>query len=434
MKTNTFLPCVLNCSVRRFFGAMLVVALMMPAVAFSQTVYTNPATVDLLTAGNFRILAGSTITINTGTTVTGDVGVSPGTTVTNNGTVNGTIHLNDASAIQAQLDLTEAYNNAAGRTVNETVATELGGTTLGRGVYTAASGTFEITTTLTLTGTASDIFIFKMASTLTTGASSHVTLTGGALASNVFWQVGSSATIDGDFKGIILALTAITQNTGTSSIDGRLLARNSFVTVGGTSVLPVELTSFTAVLNNSAVELNWSTATEVNNYGFDIERSQMTEISSQHFDWKKIGFVAGAGNSNRPKNYSFTDNNPVGGTSFSYRLKQIDINGNFKYYDAITVSLSSSTKAELMQNSPNPFNPSTAIKFYIPNNSDVTIKIYNILGREVTTLINNQTEAGYHIVYWNGRDRYGSETSSGVYFYRLTAGNFSETRKMLMMK
>jgi flagellar hook assembly protein FlgD len=87
-----------------------------------------------------------------------------------------------------------------------------------------------------------------------------------------------------------------------------------------------------------------------------------------------------------------------------------------------------------MQNSPNPFNPSTAIKFYIPNNTNVTIKIFNIIGREITTLINNQTIAGYHIVYWDGRDSYGRNAASGVYLYRLTAGNFSVTRKMNLLK
>ncbi len=193
--------------------------------------------------------------------------------------------------------------------------------------------------------------------------------------------------------------------------------------------LPVELTSFTASVSGSNVNLKWQTATEVNNYGFEVERKKEKVKSG----WEKIGFVAGHGNSNSPHEYSFTDQ-PAGGTSFSYRLKQIDNDGHYKYYDAITVSLSSSTKAKLMQNSPNPFNPSTAIKFFIPDNSNVTIKIYDMLGREVTTLINQQSTAGYHIVYWNGRDSYGRDAASGVYLYRLTAGSFSETKKMLMMR
>ncbi len=198
------------------------------------------------------------------------------------------------------------------------------------------------------------------------------------------------------------------------------------------SPLPVELSSFTASVNGSNVNLKWLTATEVNNYGFQVERKD-GRWETGDGRWEKIGFVAGSGNSNSPKSYSFTDQ-PSGGTNFSYRLKQIDNDGHYKYYDAITVSLSSSTKAKLMQNSPNPFNPSTAIKFFIPDNSDVTIKIYDMLGREVTTLINQQSTAGYHIVYWNGRDSYGRDAASGVYLYRLTAGNFTETRKMNLLK
>ena len=180
-------------------------------------------------------------------------------------------------------------------------------------------------------------------------------------------------------------------------------------------------------MDGSTVNLTWSTATEVNNYGFDVERS------SGNSGWQKIGFVAGSGNSNSTKNYSFTDK-PSGGTSFSYKLKQIDVDGSFQYYDPVTVSLAVSSAPQLLQNSPNPFNPSTTIKFYIPNASDVSIKIYDIMGREVTTLINQQATAGYHNVYWNGKNSRGENVASGVYLYRLTAGNFSETKKMNLLK
>ena len=194
--------------------------------------------------------------------------------------------------------------------------------------------------------------------------------------------------------------------------------------------LPVELINFSSAVNKGVVNLFWKTATETNNYGFEVERSV---VSNQQSGFKKIGFVTGAGNSNSPKNYSFMDQ-PTDGTKFSYRLKQIDYDGNYKYYDAITITLTESQTAELMQNSPNPFNPSTAIRFFVPNNSFVSIKIYDMLGKEVTTLINGQTNAGYHIVYWAGKDKFGNDVSSGVYLYRLTAGSFNETKKMLMMK
>ena len=194
------------------------------------------------------------------------------------------------------------------------------------------------------------------------------------------------------------------------------------------NTLPVELSSFSAsVLSGNSVKLTWRTATEVNNYGFDVERSSGSS-------WTKIGFVAGSGNSNSPKDYSFTDNNPMGGSSLSYRLKQINVDGSYQYYDPITVELAVSGDPQLLQNSPNPFNPSTTIKFYIPNTSDVSIKIYDIMGREVATLINKQTTAGYHNVYWNGKNSRGENVASGVYLYRLTAGNFSETKKMNLLK
>jgi hypothetical protein len=389
------------------------------------TIYSNPATVSLLTAGNFRILAGSAITIGSGCTVTGDVGESPGTTLTNTGTITGTAHIADGTAGTAQTDLTAAYNDAAGRAVNATVGTELGGTTLGRGVYNSSDGTFGITGTLTLSGTASDIFIFKMATTLTTASGSAVALTGGALASNIFWQVGSSATIDGDFKGNILALTAITQNSS-ASINSRALARNSFVTVNGNPVLPVELVSFTGTASGMNANLQWSTATEINNSGFEVQRRQTA-------DWAKVGFVAGAGTSNAPQNYSYTDNNlPVGG--YSYRLKQIDNNGAFTYGSTVEVAISSAPAAfALSQNYPNPFNPSTVISYQLPVNSQVTLKVYDMLGREVATLVNGEMKAGSYSVPFNtSKGTLGF--SSGVYVYRLEAGSFISTRKLVLMK
>jgi hypothetical protein len=194
------------------------------------------------------------------------------------------------------------------------------------------------------------------------------------------------------------------------------------------SVLPVELNTFTAtVVSASSIQLKWSTATEVNNYGFEVERK------SGSSNWERIGFVAGSGNSNSPKNYSYTDN-PTGGNSFSYRLKQIDVDGKYKYYDVITVNIGVSSEAQLLQNSPNPFNPSTAIKYYIPGATEVAIKIYDILGREVRTLINQQMTGGYHIVYWNGKDSRGEDVASGIYLYRLTAGSYSDTKKMNLLK
>lgn len=191
--------------------------------------------------------------------------------------------------------------------------------------------------------------------------------------------------------------------------------------------LPVELSSISAKAEEDNVTLSWKTANEVNNYGFDIERKSSSN------NWEKIGFVKGSGSSNISHTYSFTDQTPISGKLF-YRLKQLDNDGSFKYYDAVSIQFNSTLKFKLLQNTPNPFNPTTAIKYQLPQNSFVTIKIYDNLGREVATLINEERAAGSHIVYWNGKDNFGQTVSSGIYLYKLTAGNFTETRKMNFLK
>src|SRR2546423_1428589 len=183
-------------------------------------------TVGLGSAASFSVLAGSGIT-NTGPSViNGNIGSFPTTSITGfpPGLVNGTNHAGDAVTQGAKSDLTTAYNDAAGRTPVTTVPTELGGTTLVPGVYGSAAGTFGITGTVTLNGQGDPnaVFVFQTASTLITATGSTVSLIGSAQACNVFWQVGSSATLGGStsFKGTILALTSITLVTG-ATIDGR---------------------------------------------------------------------------------------------------------------------------------------------------------------------------------------------------------------------
>jgi uncharacterized repeat protein (TIGR01451 family) len=218
------------------------------------------APVLLGTAASFAVLAGSTIT-NTGPTViTGDLGLSPGTSVTGfpPGQVNGTIHAADSSALQAKADLTAAYDDAAARTASATIPTELGGTTQAPGVYDSAAGTFGITGTLILDaqGDPDAVFIFKAASTLITASASSVSLINGAQASNVFWVVGSSATLgtSSALQGSILALTSITVTAGTT-INGRALARNGAVTLDTntiTALVPALTISITAQGSSTA--------------------------------------------------------------------------------------------------------------------------------------------------------------------------------------
>lgn len=203
----------------------------------SATARASHAPVGLGTASSFAVLGGSTVT-NTGpSVVNGDLGVSPGSAVVGfpPGTVNGTIHAADAGAAQAQSDLTIAYDDAAGRACTVSLTgQDLGGLTLTDGTYCYSSSA-QLTGTVTLDaqGNPSAVFIFQIGSTLTTASASSVNLINGAQACNVFWQVGSSATLGTTtaFRGNILALTSISLTTGATIVDGRALARNGAVTM-----------------------------------------------------------------------------------------------------------------------------------------------------------------------------------------------------------
>lgn len=188
--------------------------------------------------------------------------------------------------------------------------------------------------------------------------------------------------------------------------------------------LPVELTSFTALVNNDQVNLNWQTETEVNNYGFEIERAS----ASPSQGWEKIGFVEGHGNSNSLKDYYFNDLNLESG-KYKYRLKLIDNDGSFDYSDVVEAEIEQSREFTVSQNFPNPFNPETAIKYSIPQNQKVTLIVYDVLGVEVRTLVNEEKSAGYYEVNFDA-----ANLASGVYYYKLQTGNFVETKKMILLR
>jgi len=190
--------------------------------------------------------------------------------------------------------------------------------------------------------------------------------------------------------------------------------------------LPVELTSFTARASTNQVLLNWETKTEVSNYGFEIEKASLIKNATKN--WQKIGFVNGHGNSNSPKEYSYTDKN-VNSGNYYYRLKQIDTDGQYEYSDEVSVVVETPADYVLEQNYPNPFNPSTKIKFSIPEAGMIKLTIYDLLGQEVKTLVEEAREAGSYSELFDA-----SGMHSGIYFYELRVNGFILTKKMQLLK
>ncbi len=186
--------------------------------------------------------------------------------------------------------------------------------------------------------------------------------------------------------------------------------------------VPVELSSFSASINNGVVNLVWKSATETNNSGFEIERKA-------EGSWIKIGFVKGHGTTTNPNQYSFIDNLKNVEGNFSYRLKQVDFNGTFSYSNIVMIQNIAPAAFALNQNYPNPFNPTTVIKYSIAEESFVTLKVYNTLGKEVASLVNENMSGGSHNVEFNA-----ANLASGIYMYTIQAGNNLLTKKMLLMK
>ncbi len=197
--------------------------------------------------------------------------------------------------------------------------------------------------------------------------------------------------------------------------DEMMILRNEVAT-------PVELYSFNAKYSGSTVALDWKTATEINNYGFNVERKK------DNGNWEDIGFVHGNGNSNSIKEYGYIDKELTGSSKWYYRLKQIDNSGSYKYSNIVNVSVTPSTFS-LSQNYPNPFNPSTKIKYSLPVASHVKLVIYDILGNQIKTLVDKNQEPGFYETKFDGKD-----LSSGVYIYQLKTDQFVSTKKMILTK
>jgi hypothetical protein len=218
----------------------------------------------------------------------------------------------------------------------------------------------------------------------------------------------------------------------TSSFPGSLALSSTNLFVGTSyrglwrrplaEMIPVELTSFTASANGKEVLLNWSTATEINNQGFEVQRKFGMS------DFVTVGSFKGHGTTTYTNNYTYIDKLTNAGKYF-YRLKQIDYGGKYEYSQTVEINWSPFTTYKLEQNYPNPFNPTTTIGFGIKEKGNVRLSILNILGEEIRVLLNEEKEAGYHSIEFNA-----SDLTSGVYFYRIQTGNFIDTKKMILLK
>jgi hypothetical protein len=187
-------------------------------------------------------------------------------------------------------------------------------------------------------------------------------------------------------------------------------------------IIPVELTSFTANTSDGNVVLNWETATEINNQGFEIERR------TADTEYRTIGFVEGHGTTTEPQSYSYIDKTAEQGLTY-YRLKQVDFDGHYTYSVEIEIDATGPLSFNLAQNYPNPFNPSTNIKYSVPEAGNVKLSVYNLVGEEVAILVNGFSQAGTFDVTFDA-----SNLPSGVYLYKLQSANSVQTRKMMLLK
>jgi hypothetical protein len=260
------------------------------------------------------------------------------------------------------------------------------------------------------------------------GASANIILTNGT--DTVTVRIDSDTDIDGNPepawpKDVIGVMT---QFSSTSVSAGYQIQPRYYATDFPAATVPVELISLSANVSGKSVTINWSTATEKNNMGFEIQRS------SDKLSFAKIGYVNGSGTSTEIKRYSFADNNVLSAKSY-YRLKQMDYDGSYKYSSVVEAEIGAISSFSLDQNYPNPFNPSTQIKYSLLSNSNVKVTIFNALGESVKELVNEVQQSGVHIMNFNA-----AGLSSGVYFYSIQANavdgskNFSATKKMILMK
>lgn len=203
---------------------------------------------------------------------------------------------------------------------------------------------------------------------------------------------------------------------------------NQQLSIDPENIVPVELANFSARVQGQFVILSWTTATESNNFGFEVQRH------TENSDWKKIGFINGSGTSATPRNYSFKDNAENMNGNYYYRLRQIDTDGSFTTYPAIEVTMNLPGRTHLAQNYPNPFNSSTTIQYEIPEPGRVKLTIYNVQGKVIRILVNENSSPGYFSARWNGFDEQGQTVSSGNYFYELRVNDVTIQKQFVLVK
>ncbi|HPG40303.1 MAG TPA: T9SS type A sorting domain-containing protein [bacterium] len=241
-------------------------------------------------------------------------------------------------------------------------------------------------------------------------------------------DVAAGAT--GIVQGVIVANGNLTISDGTlsGSIDNAPLSN-------GDASLPVELASFTASVQGNAVVLNWQTASETDNLGFILERAAGNGAWQPIASYKTNPALKGQGNASTTNTYSFTDNTVVAGSEYRYRLGDVNVAGTVTMHSPIYVTTTALPQSTVMLNAyPNPFNPETTIKYTLHKDAQVTITVYDLLGRQVKTLVDeNQVAGAYHVI-WNGTDAAGSQAASGAYLVRMETAEVTQTQKVLLLK
>jgi hypothetical protein len=452
---------------KRFLGAMLTVALMVPVTVMAQ-LPSNPSPVNLGTAGNFVVLAQTGITTTGTTHITGDLGISPAAasfitgfgliadatnTFSTSSLVTGKIYAANyavptpAKMTTAISDMGTAFTDAAGRAPDsiEVGAGNITGKTLTRGVYKWSTGLTISAGGVTLSGSATDVWIFQVAGTLTVANAAHVNLSGGAQASNIFWKVSGNTSLGttAAMNGVILCQTQIAVSTG-ASLNGRALAQTAVtldanaITDPGTSSPPSNIPTITALslttVNRGDVGVkvtvtgtNFATNVTSLDFGAGVTVNSIVVNSPTSITANiSVSSVATAGT----RTITVTNSGSGGGSATLVSGITVGT-GTATFVEQISSSVPAAF--ELDQNYPNPFNPSTRIQYSLAKATQVSLKIYNMLGNEVGTLVNGYQEAGTYAVSF-GAVQGTLGLPSGVYFYRLEAGSFISTKKLTLMK